>query len=98
LTEDYISRLVEGIWSSTPLVEYKWLGYVPSSPIAGIMCIPRLIRAILSRKGIHRRIFIADLRARLRARGIILQLEKKKRKTAGSQSSASFAKDGRSPA
>jgi glycosyltransferase involved in cell wall biosynthesis len=73
LEEDYLVKLVEGIETSIALVEYKWLFAVPSSPFAGVMGLPRVIRTVLTCKGIRRRMYLAELRSRLRARTIILK-------------------------
>lgn len=71
LNAAYLVKLVEGIGTSTALVEYKWKGIVPTSPFAGLTGIPRVVRTALARKGIRRRMYFAELRSRLRAREII---------------------------
>jgi hypothetical protein len=86
LTEDYLVKLAGGILASNILLEYKWLSAVPVSPLAGLLGIPRAIRAIFARKGIHRRMYLAELRSRLRAQAIILEHERKNLEMVGSQS------------
>jgi hypothetical protein len=73
LHEDYLVRLSEGIFTSNLLLEYKWRKAIPASPFAGFRGIPRLIKNVLARKGIRRRMYLAELRAIRRARRIILE-------------------------
>jgi len=73
-TEAYIIRLVEGITLSNILLQYKWQGTMPISPFSGAMGIPRVLRNLLARRGIRRRMYLAELRSLLRGRAIILEL------------------------
>jgi len=80
LTEDYLVKLAGGILASNVLLEYKQLSVVPVSPFAGLLGIPRVIREIFGRKGIERRMYLAEIRSRIRTRAIILEHERQKRR------------------
>jgi hypothetical protein len=73
LQEDYLVKLAEGIGVSNLLVEYKWRKAIPMSPFAGLLGIPRVIRNVLARRGIRRRMYLAELRSARRTRRIILE-------------------------
>jgi glycosyltransferase involved in cell wall biosynthesis len=70
--EDYLTKLAEGIMASAILLEYKWENNYPKSPFASPLGWARVVKNLLYRKGIHRRMYVAGLRATLRARAIIL--------------------------
>lgn len=71
LTEEYFVRLIEGIATSDLLLEYKWNKRMPTSPFAGMLGLPRVVRNLIFRSGFNRKIYLSDIRARLRARAII---------------------------
>ena len=71
IEEDYLVRIAEGGLTSSFLLDFKWRQIVPASPFSGIGCL-RVVRNVLQKKGIHRRMYFAWLRATLGARGIIL--------------------------
>jgi glycosyltransferase involved in cell wall biosynthesis len=74
VNEDYVVRLLAGIAVSGTLLEYKWgAGVVPRSPFAGALGVPRVIRNVLRRKGIQRRLYLANVWSKHRARTIILE-------------------------
>jgi glycosyltransferase involved in cell wall biosynthesis len=73
LNDNYLVKLVEGISASGMLLEYKFQSTIPVSPFSGLLGIPRVIRNVLVRRGIERRVYVAQLRSRIRARRIILE-------------------------
>jgi len=75
LSEDYLVRLAEGVWISAKLMEYKWQNFSPQSPFAGPLGLLRVIKQVIYRRGIQRRMYLAWIRAALRARAIILEHE-----------------------
>src|SRR5262249_589489 len=72
LNENYFVKLAAGVTVSNMLLEYNWQGTVPVSPFSGTLGVRRVIKDALSRKGIRRRMYLAQLRSKLRARSIIL--------------------------
>ena len=70
LTEDYLLRLAEGIHTTGYLLAYKWQGIRPRSLFAGLG-VAGMLRDILYYRGIHRRMYLARLRAIVAARRII---------------------------
>jgi hypothetical protein len=86
LNEDYLVKLIEGVETSIALVEYKWLSVIPGSPFAGVLGIPRVMRNLVARKGIQRRMYLAELRSKGRVRATILQHERKNREPASQPS------------
>ena len=73
INEDYLIRLAEGLETSAIVLQYKWENIYPKSPIAGPVGLARVLKNLVSRKGIHRRMYMAGLRAKFRARSIILE-------------------------
>lgn len=71
ILEDYLVKITEGIQTSLHLVAYKWRGLLPNSPFS-LMNVLRLGKSILLKRGIHRRMYLASVRARIRARNIIV--------------------------
>jgi glycosyltransferase involved in cell wall biosynthesis len=69
--EEYLIRLAEGIGTSARLLEYKWLGIMPKSPISSPIEIVRSVKHLVMRTGIDRRMWLAGARARHRAASII---------------------------
>lgn len=77
LNDDYFVRLAEGTGTSAALLEYKWQNIIPAPP-SGVVGSLRILKNILARKGVDRRIYLAQLRARSRAHVIIRQEEKRR--------------------
>jgi glycosyltransferase involved in cell wall biosynthesis len=71
LSEDYLVKLGEGHGTSNDLLAYKWQKILPVSPFSGYLGLFRVLRNLLARKGVHRRMYLASLRSRLRARAVI---------------------------
>jgi glycosyltransferase involved in cell wall biosynthesis len=69
--EDYLVRIAEGGWTSDILMLFKWHQIVPKSPFVGLGPL-RVVKGVLQKKGIHRRMYLASLRATMRARHILL--------------------------
>ncbi len=70
LCEEYLLRLIEGIYTSNAVLKYKWCGIPPSTP-DGIVGGLRVIKNLLTHRAIQRRVYCATLRAAYRARSII---------------------------
>jgi glycosyltransferase involved in cell wall biosynthesis len=70
LNEDYLVKLAEGIHTTGYLLAYKWQGIRPRSLFAGLG-VASMLRDILYYRGIHRRMYLARLRAIVAARRII---------------------------
>jgi hypothetical protein len=68
--ESYLLRVMEGILASRQVIAFKWRGIIPGSPFAGLGLL-RLAKNAVSRTGLNRRIYWAQIRAARRARGII---------------------------
>jgi hypothetical protein len=71
VTEAYLVRIAEGTRITEILLEFKWQNIVPASPFRGIR-IFHTLKNLVQRKGIHRRIYVARLRAMLQARNLVL--------------------------
>jgi hypothetical protein len=72
LEEKYLVRSVEASLMSSILLDFKWQNVLPSSPFSGLGLLRILRIYLFQKKGIHRQMYIAKLRATLRARKIIL--------------------------
>lgn len=70
LNEDYLVKLLEGIHTSVCLVNYKWHRKVPSSPLSGLGLL-RIGKNLLGKRRIHRRMYLAEIRATRNALRII---------------------------
>jgi glycosyltransferase involved in cell wall biosynthesis len=70
VTREYLLRLCKGTHKSLALVEYKWLGKLPASPLSLRGFLSVLKNAVL-RQGIARRIYFAKLSGLITARRII---------------------------
>jgi glycosyltransferase involved in cell wall biosynthesis len=70
INEDYLVRITEGTHTSGFLLGYKWLGNFPTSIFSGLGLL-RFFKDILIHRGIHRRMYLARLRATINARRII---------------------------
>jgi glycosyltransferase involved in cell wall biosynthesis len=75
LDEDYLVRLAEGIGIAGQLLAYKWQNLLPVSPFASPVEVLLVLRNLLVRKGVRRRMYLASLRSRLRARTMISKAE-----------------------
>ena len=73
IEEDYLVRLAEGIGASGAILQYKWEDICPISPFSGPLELLRTAKNVISRKGVHRRMYLAGIRARCRARKAILE-------------------------
>lgn len=71
IEEDYLVREAEGSLIATFLLDFKWRKIVPASPFSGLGML-RILKYILYKKRIHRRMYLALVRATLQARRIIL--------------------------
>lgn len=71
VNEDYFVKLAEGIAISGQLLTYKWKKVLPVSPFSRPMEILRVIKNLIVKRGIHRRLYLASVRSRVRARAII---------------------------
>jgi hypothetical protein len=67
---DYLLKVLEGTQTSNLLLEYKWSGTLPQSPLRprGLMSI---LKNVIMRRGLERRKYLADVRALIAAREII---------------------------
>jgi glycosyltransferase involved in cell wall biosynthesis len=70
LTEEYLIRLIEGTDTSHHLLSFKWRGVIPRSPFH-IIELLRASKNLAMRRAVERRVYLAGLRAALRARSII---------------------------
>jgi hypothetical protein len=70
LSEDYFVRIREGWQISDWLLAYKWQGIFPPSPFTVFGVLSILKNALINR-GIHRRMYFAGVRAKVKARAII---------------------------
>jgi glycosyltransferase involved in cell wall biosynthesis len=70
LSEDYLVRIREGWQTSDFLLEYKWQGTLPASPFASLGTLS-IFKNLLIKRGIHRRMYVAELRAKVKARAIV---------------------------
>jgi glycosyltransferase involved in cell wall biosynthesis len=74
--ENYLVKLFEGATISWMLLQYKWEKICPCSPFSGPLGALRVLKQLLVLKGIHRRMYLAGLRSRVRAQAIISQCTK----------------------
>lgn len=70
LKEQYLLNIAEGINTSVYLVDWKWHRKCPESPFTGLGML-RFIKNWVSRRGIQRRMYLADVRATIAARKLI---------------------------
>jgi glycosyltransferase involved in cell wall biosynthesis len=70
ISEDYFVTIREATGISNLLLAYKWRGVFPRSPfsVEGLLSV---LKNILMNRGIDRRMYLADLRATIKATGII---------------------------
>jgi glycosyltransferase involved in cell wall biosynthesis len=73
VSADYLVRLAEGTGFTRDLLAYKWEKIVPASHFAGPLGLLHLLKNLLTLKGIRRRLYVAGVRSRLRARKFILK-------------------------
>jgi hypothetical protein len=71
LKDDYLVNLAEGIGTASQLLTYKWEKTIPRSPFFDPIEMLRVTKNMLVRKGIDRRMYVAALRSRIRAKRII---------------------------
>jgi glycosyltransferase involved in cell wall biosynthesis len=74
VSDDYMTKVVEGSHSSISVLMYKWRGEVPASPY-GPLNIIWFLRNMLNQRGFDRKMFLARWRGANRARRIIMTLE-----------------------
>jgi glycosyltransferase involved in cell wall biosynthesis len=70
VTEEYLIRIFEGTQISNFLLSYKWHGQFPWSPLTAWGALS-VFKNIVLRRGIHRRMYLANVRAATKARRII---------------------------
>jgi len=70
LSEDYFIRIREGWQISDWLLAYKWQGIFPPSPFASLGVLS-ILKNLLINRGIYRRMYLAGLRANMKARAIV---------------------------
>ncbi len=70
IMEEYLLRLLEGTDTSHHLIAFKWRGIVPRSPFRSIELL-RHVKNFVLRSSIERRIYLARVKARHRARSIL---------------------------
>jgi glycosyltransferase involved in cell wall biosynthesis len=70
LRDDYIVKIIEGTALSDHLLAFKWRHEIPHSLFSIGIALPT-VKNILFSHGIDRRIYLARLRARMRARRVI---------------------------
>ncbi len=70
VSEKYLIRLREGQVTSRCLLNYKWQGVLPVSPLSALGLL-NVLKTLLLQRGVRRRISLADLRAAIKARRII---------------------------
>ena len=70
INENYLVQICEGIQISVFLVGYKWRGVFPDSPFSGAGWL-RIIKNLFIKRGMQRRMYLAELRAAAQARRII---------------------------
>ena len=74
MSEPYLVKIIQGHTISNMLLEYKWLGASARSPLSarGLLS---LAEKIVGTDGIHRRIHIANWRARITAGKLLRNYE-----------------------
>jgi glycosyltransferase involved in cell wall biosynthesis len=72
ITEDYLVKLYEGGRLSNLMLAYKWQGVAVDSPFTG-RGILSILANFLVRRGIDRRMYVANLRASLKARRLLAE-------------------------
>ena len=70
VTEKYLLKLVEGSAASVLLLEYKWRGTTPRSPLS-VRALFSMLKNVLLRRGFDRRLYLANWNATVHARRII---------------------------
>ena len=73
VTADYLVKLTEGIETSRDLLAHKWESHVLTSHFSGPLGFLRVFKNLVLLKGIQRRMYLARLRSRSRARAIVLK-------------------------
>jgi glycosyltransferase involved in cell wall biosynthesis len=73
LSETYLIRLAQGNGTTGQLLEYKRGGALPKSPFSSPTELLRVLKNLVVRQGLRRRIYVAQLRGRLRALKMILE-------------------------
>jgi glycosyltransferase involved in cell wall biosynthesis len=75
VSDIYLIRLLEETHLSGLILAYKWQGIFPTSPfsVRGILSI---IKSLIMRHGFDRRVYFANLRATLKARRMLNQLQR----------------------
>jgi len=70
VTTDYLLKVCEGTSTSNLLLAYKQTGKIPQSSLRprGLLSV---LKTLLTRRGLHRGMYLAQIRAALRARRII---------------------------
>jgi glycosyltransferase involved in cell wall biosynthesis len=71
VSDNYLVNLAEGIGTASGVLAYKWEKALPRSPFSDPIEMLRVIKHVLVRRGINRRMYVAALRSRIRAKRII---------------------------
>lgn len=75
LRPEYLVRLREGIEFSDVMLYHKWFGETPRHPFSGLNLL-RIVGGLTVKRGLARRILIANLRGAFKARRELLKLGK----------------------
>jgi glycosyltransferase involved in cell wall biosynthesis len=73
LSERYLLRLAEGMQTSIAMLGYKWRNVMPRSPLSPMEAL-RIAKSVAERRGIDRRMYLASVRGKVRARAIIHEM------------------------
>jgi hypothetical protein len=68
--EKYLLKVVEGSLVSTLLLNFKWKGQLPETGIS-VRKVLSIVKAAMLQRGLDRRLYFIDLRAKIEARRII---------------------------
>jgi glycosyltransferase involved in cell wall biosynthesis len=71
VTEEYLIKIFEGTQISNLLLSYKWNGWFPWPPLTGLGVLS-IFKNVITQRGIHRQIYLANVRAAEKARRIIV--------------------------
>jgi glycosyltransferase involved in cell wall biosynthesis len=72
LRNDYFVKIIEGAWISNHLLAFKWRNVIPSSPFS-LRGAVSIVKNVLFGRGMDRRVYFAQLRAKVQAKRIIAE-------------------------
>jgi glycosyltransferase involved in cell wall biosynthesis len=72
VTAEYLLRIFEGTSTSNLLLDYKWTGKIPQSPLRP-GSLPSVLKNLLAQRGLHRRMYLANIQAASQARRVIAE-------------------------